>query len=121
MVTELSLVSPARVRQRIVQRDWAPARIASLRCGGRRSSLCCLRYLSVRVEEGAQAAPRLALQLLVLLLAMPVELLNGDSVSNYVVASRRLSHLATMTFSEAANSCESFLKMVTSAEVDATS
>ena len=78
MATESCLVFLLMGRRRIVQMDWAPARIESLRCGGQKSSQCSLRCLPAQVEVAAQAARRLERQASTLLLGMLAVMLFGS-------------------------------------------
>jgi hypothetical protein len=79
-------VSLATVRRKIVQTDWAPARIASLRCGDWRNNLRYPRCSSAQVEEAARAALELAGQALnllrAILLAMLIGLIRKSKVSD---------------------------------------
>jgi len=62
MATRFSLVSLLTGRQRTVQKDWAPARIVSLRYGDLRSSLYYLRYSPAQAEVEVRGAPTLESQ-----------------------------------------------------------
>lgn len=110
-------MSLATVRQTIVRTDSAPARIASLRCGGWKNSLRYLRCSSVEVEAAAQEAlklgrPTLSLPHAILPAKLP-ELIRESKISHGLIPMPKgLSYLVAMTLFEEASFCVSVLIII---------